>query len=144
MYKKRQGTVCFLRKGDKVLLALIEYSASDRKWTGIGGYVEDGETLEDAIVREVWEETYLHFDTTRLKKVAEIIYDFQLNVFFTDTYTGELKPKEPSVIGLQWFSIDTLPFDQMYEDAKVWMPKVFEGKLIRLTHNKLEEVSGFE
>jgi len=53
---KRTGTVCFIIKEDKVLLALIEYSPIDKKWNGIGGFVEKGETPEDAVIREVKEE----------------------------------------------------------------------------------------
>jgi ADP-ribose pyrophosphatase YjhB (NUDIX family) len=55
----RQATVCFLRNKNQVLLALIEYGPNDRKWTGIGGFVEAGESLEDAVVREAEEETYI-------------------------------------------------------------------------------------
>lgn len=55
----KKGTVCFLTKGDEVLLVLIKYSPNDRKWTGIGGYVNEGESLEDAIIREAQEETFI-------------------------------------------------------------------------------------
>ncbi len=58
--KTNKGTVCFLVKGRKVLLALIEYPSGDRKWNGIGGVIEEGENPIDAVVREFEEETFLN------------------------------------------------------------------------------------
>ena len=122
----RKGTVCFLQDGDKVLLALIEYSPTDRKWNGIGGFAEEGETLEEAVVREAKEETYIEFDKNSLKKVAELNGAIQLNVFLTDKWRGELKIKDPSLKELKWFPINDLPYSQMHPGTENWLPKVLE------------------
>lgn len=127
-----QGTVCFIRQDNKVLLCLIEYSPTTRIWNGIGGFLEEGETLEEAVVREIKEETYLILKPGDLKKVAEIPHlKFKLTVFLTDKWSGKIKIKEPTIKEMKWFDIDDLPFDQMHSDNKYWLPQVLEGKLIK-------------
>lgn len=39
---------------DKEVLLLKQNYISDTKWTVVSGYMTDGETIEDAVVREVW------------------------------------------------------------------------------------------
>lgn len=140
----RKGTVCFILDRDQLLLALIEYSPTDRKWNGIGGFVEIGETLEETVVREAREETYLELDKSSLKKVAELNGHIQLNVFLTRSWSGELKIKEPSLKELRWFSITDLPYSQMFPGTENWLPKVLAGKLLRLTGDQTKEVLKFD
>lgn len=144
MVEDRKGTVCFLRKNNEILLALIEYTPNDLKWNGIGGFVEKGESLEDAVVREGLEETYIEFDKKTLRKVAELYVPFQLSVFVADKWNGELKIREPSLKVLKWFSLDNLPYSQMHEGTKNWLPKVLNGKLIRVKDGQIEEVERFD
>ncbi len=140
----RKGTVCFIQNGDTLLLALIEYSPTDRKWTGIGGFVEEGESLEEAVVREANEETYITLDKNHLTKVAELNGSFQLNVFITDMWSGEFKAKEASIKDLQWFHIDQLPYYQMHPGTEAWLSKVLAGKKVKITDGQTEMITTFE
>jgi len=140
----RRGTVCFLRDGNQLLLALIEYGPTDSKWTGIGGFVEEGETLAQAVVREAREETYLELDERDLHKVAELNGPIQLNVFLADKWTGELKIKEPGIKELRWFPINDLPYSQMHPGTQNWLPQVLVGKLLKTTSSQITEVSAFD
>lgn len=120
-----EGTVCFLRKNSNVLLALIEYSPNDIKWNGIGGVVEKGETPEEAARREIREETYLEVEISSLKKLGEVeLPSLHLVVFAAESWTGELKAKDPSLKELRWFKADKLPFSQMWEDNANWLPQM--------------------
>jgi len=56
-----------LIENDRVLL-VRQTVASDREWSLPGGRAEAGETLEEAIIREMLEETGLHV------KVAKLLY----------------------------------------------------------------------
>ena len=56
----RQTTQCYIRRNDEILLLYRNKKPDDPnegKWLGIGGKVEQGETPEQANIREVYEET---------------------------------------------------------------------------------------
>ncbi len=144
--KLRKGTVCFIQDGNSILLALIEYASTDRKWNGIGGFAEEGESLEEAVVREASEETEISLDKNDLKRVAELNFSpsFQLNVFLASKWSGELNIKDSSLKELKWFPKSDLPYEQMHEGNRDWLEPTLKGKLVRLVDNKLEEVSSFE
>jgi NADH pyrophosphatase NudC (nudix superfamily) len=137
----KKGTVCFILKDDKVLLVLIEYSPTDRKWTGIGGMVDEGESLEDTIIREAGEESFIEIDKSRLKKVAVLTSEtFQLNAYIADKWSGEIKAKESSLKEFRWFSKYHLPFSEMHEGNENWLPQVLNGKLMKNNGNQIIEV----
>lgn len=50
-------TLLFLRRGDELLLAMKKRGFGKGKWNGVGGKLEAGETLEQALIRETVEET---------------------------------------------------------------------------------------
>jgi len=123
---KRVGTGCFIVQDRKILLALIEYSPNDKKWNGIGGYVEENETPEDAAIREFNEETFIKINKEDLTKVKEVDSDIKLIVFKTDKWSGELKIKDPSIKEFKWFSFDNIPYFQMLEGDSNWIPELFK------------------
>lgn len=106
--------------------------------------MDPGESLEDAIIREAQEETFIKFDKNHLKKVAELNGSFQLNVFLTNTWSGEIKSKEPSIKELKWFPINELPYSQMHPGNDKWLPMVLEGKLVKTAGDQMEEVMSFD
>lgn len=137
----KKGTVCFLTKGDEVLLVLIKYSPNDRIWTGIGGYVNEGESLEDAIIREAQEESFIEIERDSLRKVAILAdNDLELNVFLADKWSGEIKAKEPSLKEFRWFRNDQLPFSEMHTDNDKWLPQILDGKLIKKENGQYKDV----
>lgn len=124
--RKRIGTVCFIQDQDKVLLALIEYAQGNRKWTGIGGIVEENETPDEAVVREINEETFIKVDKENLTKFKELDLDIHLIIYKTKKWSGELKIKDPSIKELKWFKANEIPYDQMYEDNDKWLPELLK------------------
>lgn len=53
-------------KGDEVLLVKIGYGSNKGMWMVPGGFVEAGESIEEAVVREVEEETGFSVKPTRI------------------------------------------------------------------------------
>ncbi len=85
-------------------------------WSVPGGVVETGERLEDALVREVFEETGLEVTTDGIATVFERImpdtsggceYHYVLVDFYCTIRGGELRPGDDSK-NVQWFDIDCL------------------------------------
>ncbi|HOD43901.1 MAG TPA: NUDIX domain-containing protein [Anaerolineaceae bacterium] len=50
-------TLCFLLRGDSVLMLHRNNPPNEGKWNGVGGHIEPGESPMQACLREVWEET---------------------------------------------------------------------------------------
>jgi 8-oxo-dGTP diphosphatase len=86
-------------------------------WSLPGGGVETGERLEDAVIREVLEETGLHVTTDSIATVFERIipddlggceYHYVLIDFFCTIASGDLRAGSDSR-NVAWFDIDDLP-----------------------------------
>lgn len=52
-------TICFIRRGNELLLLNRERSSWMGCWNGIGGKLENGETPRESMIRELYEETQL-------------------------------------------------------------------------------------
>lgn len=55
-------TLCFLTRGEKVLMLHRNKPPNQGLWNGVGGRIEPGETPYDCVLREVFEETGYHLD----------------------------------------------------------------------------------
>lgn len=119
--------------GDKILLGLKKRGFGKGRWNGAGGKVEDGETFKDATIRECQEE----FGITPLSPtlIASIKFDvfhnqeqlmLDVQVFMSTKWEG--KPRETEEMRPQWFKLDDIPYDEMWQDDKYWLPQVLTGK----------------
>jgi len=135
----RHATICFLlnRKENKILLGFKKRGFGAGKYNGLGGKVADGETIEQAALRELHEEAGVRAD--KIRKVAELTFTFPhshescwdqiVHVFFADSWKGE--PTESEEMRPEWHDISKLPFGMMWDDDKYWLPKVLEDKRIK-------------
>jgi 8-oxo-dGTP diphosphatase len=58
-------TVCFLTRGQQVLMLHRNRPPNQGLWNGVGGHIEPGETPLECVLREVEEETGFHLETAR-------------------------------------------------------------------------------
>ena len=76
----------------------------------VAGFVETGETLEDCVRREVWEETHVRVKNIRYFASQPWPYPAGLMVGFTAEYeSGELQLQREELSGGGWFTRDNLP-----------------------------------
>ncbi|BFI76460.1 8-oxo-dGTP diphosphatase [Sulfurisphaera ohwakuensis] len=95
-----------------------------------GGKVEDNEKIEECAIREVKEEVNITiFEPKLVGKIKFYLNDYEAEttyVFVTDKYEG--KPEETDEAIPIW--LNYIPYEEMWEDDKVWLPLVLEGKKI--------------
>ena len=73
MEKRKEGileqglkyTLCFIRRGDEILMLNRQKPSWMGMWNGVGGRMDDGETPKECVIREVWEETGIEIDDVR-------------------------------------------------------------------------------
>lgn len=140
------ATLCFLVEKQngvvsRVCLGMKKQGIGKGYWNGIGGKVGDNhpqETIEEATVRETKEE--IRVEVKNLTKVAELEFLFPkekkdwnqfVHVFLAEDWAGE--PKETPEMMPAWFNPQSIPWGEMWEDARYWLPHVLEGKKMRAT-----------
>ncbi len=123
------ATLLFVVDDDRVLLIHKKRGIGAGKINGPGGRVDPGESPLDAAVREVQEE--LHVTPIGVRKVGEVLFQvlddvsIRIHVFRADDCRGE--PTEtPEAIPL-WTPLDAIPFDKMWEDDRLWFPRLLNG-----------------
>lgn len=130
---RERANLCFIVKGEHVLLIRKKRGFGAGKINGPGGKIEPGETVLDSAIRETQEEvgvTPLH-----LEKRAELHFQFtdgysvHCTVFVADSMQGV--PVDTAEATPLWFRIAALPFDEMWADDRLWLPQILSGKSLQ-------------
>jgi 8-oxo-dGTP pyrophosphatase MutT (NUDIX family) len=130
------ATLCYIVRGDparEVLLGLKKRGFGAGKFNGFGGKIRPDETVRDAAVREVREETRLVVSPDALRPVGAVTFffpnrpsfDLHVHVFLVSVWSGEAK-ETPEMVP-RWFAIEQIPFEQMWDDDSHWLPRVLAG-----------------
>ena len=130
-------TLVLLRNEEQVLLAMKKRGFGIGKYNGVGGKLEPGETIQQAAIRECEEEVGII--PSALKQVAELTFHYDqkpnwdqvVHVFISTEYTGdaiETEEMKPS-----WFNLADIPYDSMWPDDEIWLPKVLDGQYVTAT-----------
>lgn len=96
-------------RGDEVLM-VHAHNFRSTFYGLVAGFVETGETLEECVRREVWEETHIRIRNIRYFASQPWPYPAGLMVGFTAEYDGgELQLQRSELAGGGWFRRDSLP-----------------------------------
>ncbi len=108
-YDPKLATAMILERGGAVLLVRRATEPGLGLWSLPGGYVDRGEVVEEAAVREVWEETGLR---TRVARLVGVFSEKGSPVVLV-VYAGEILEGEPQareeVMEVDFFDVGEMP-----------------------------------
>jgi len=127
------ATLVFVIKDGHVLLIRKKRGLGAGKINGPGGRVEPGESAEQCALREVAEELCVR--PLRISWRGEHRFQFvdgyaiHVQVFVAPDLEGE--PRETAEARPLWTPLDAIPYDEMWEDDRLWLPQVIAGGVVR-------------
>jgi len=151
---KKITTLCIVHQHPKILLGMKKRGFGVGRWNGFGGKVAEGETIEQAAKREMFEESSINIEDMEKLGVIDFHWNdrpdiIEVNFFKVKTFTGS--PVETEEMRPEWFDINEIPFEKMWADDPLWMPlflagKKFKGKFLfdgkdNILEKELTEVS---
>lgn len=124
------ATLLFIVQGERVLLIRKKRGLGAGKINGPGGKRDPGETSLQCAVREVTEELCVvpqaveHRGRVRFQFMDG--YGIDVQIYIATAFRGI--PEETAEAVPLWFDIDQIPYDEMWEDDRIWLPRVLGGE----------------
>ena len=99
-----ETVLAYIERNDEYLLLFRNKKKNDinlGKWIGVGGHIENGETPEQALIREIKEETNL--DVNSFEKRGIVYFynnDFSevMHLYVVKDYSGEIKECDEGIL----------------------------------------------
>ena len=102
--------IVLVTKGDQMLLARNAAWGPDGFYSTLAGFVEPGESVEETVHREVFEEVGIHVDNLRYLGSQSWPFPNSLMLGYHAEYAGgEFQFHDDEIADAQWFDIDDLP-----------------------------------
>lgn len=129
----KNTTLCYIEneKGEYLMLHRVKkhHDINAGKWIGVGGHVENGETPEECLLREVKEETGLRLTSYRLHGLVTFLSDVcepeLMCVFTADAFDGEMiECDEGELAWVEKSDVLALP---TWEGDRVFLERLLSG-----------------
>jgi 8-oxo-dGTP diphosphatase len=124
------ATLVFVIRGGRILLIRKKRGLGAGKINGPGGRLEPGETPEACAARELREE--LGVVAGELVRMGEHRFQFvdgySTYVHVYRTHEIEGTAIETDEASPRWCDLSEIPFDDMWEDDRYWLPLVIQGR----------------
>lgn len=119
-------TLCYIEKDNKYLMlhrVKKKIDVNKDKWIGIGGHFEEGESPEECLLREAWEETGLRLTSYRFRGLVTFHTTGwateYMCLFTADGFEGELTDCKEGT--LEWVEKDKLTTLNLWEGDKIFL-----------------------
>lgn len=127
---RERANLCFIVRDDQILLIRKKRGFGAGKINGPGGKVEPRETPLAAALRETEEELGIRPLDAELR--GELHFQFRdgyslhCAVFLAHEFAGE--PRDTDEAVPLWTPLDRVPYEEMWEDDRHWLPLLIGGK----------------
>jgi 8-oxo-dGTP diphosphatase len=127
------ATLVFVVRGGEILLMRKKRGLGAGKINAPGGRLEPGESIAECAAREVREE--LLVTPLGLEPAGENAFQFvdgygiHVHVFRARDVEGTATETEEGAP--LWLPVDAIPYEEMWEDDRLWVPLVLEGRPFR-------------
>lgn len=119
-------TLCYIERGTQYLMLHRVKKKNDvnhDKWIGVGGKFEEGESPEDCVLREVFEETGLRLTDYRFRGIVTFVSDVYeteyMHLFTATGWQGQIGHCDEGV--LEWVEKDKVAFLPIWEGDKIFL-----------------------
>ena len=132
----KQTTLWIIIIWNQLLLGMKKRWFGKGLWNGPWGKQKSQETIEEALIRETKEETDLDISSNDMKNVWVLHFYFEANPEWDqDVHLYKIQnynwaPAETEEIKPEWFDLENIPYDQMWEDDYIWLPRVLKGETV--------------
>ena len=129
----KNTTLCYIRRGEEVLLLHRIKKEDDEnkgKWIGVGGKLEEGESPDECLLREVREETGLRLTSWRYRGIVTFVSDRwegeYMHLFTADGFEGELIACDEGE--LVWVPRTQIPSLPQWEGDRIFLRLIEEDR----------------
>ena len=127
---QQRATLMFVIEPTRVLLIRKKRGLGAGKINAPGGRIDPHETPVECAVRETQEELHI----TPVDPIEHGTLSFQFvdglslfaHVFRSEAFLGT--PMETEEATPHWFARDALPYDEMWADDRLWVPRLLRGE----------------
>ena len=121
----KNTTLCYIEKNNSYLMLHRVKKVNDEnqdKWIGVGGKMEEGESPEECLVREVKEETGLSLKRYQYRGFITFVSNQwgteYMHLFTASEYEGKIKECEEGI--LEWVPKERIEELNLWEGDKIF------------------------
>ena len=135
------ATLMFVIRDGSVLLIRKKRGLGAGKINGPGGRLEENESPLECAIRETNEE--LLINPLEVRAAGELLFHAEDMprihgyVFVATDFEGT--PTETDEAIPHWFVFDDIPFEEMWDDDVLWLPRVLNGESVQGYFSFVEE-----
>lgn len=122
----RLSTLCYIQNGESYLMLHRIKKKNDinkGKWIGVGGHFEYGESPDECLLREVFEETGFKLTSYRPRGIITFVYDEDtveyMHLYTADSYEGDMVECDEG--DLEWIPKKDLYNLELWDGDKIFL-----------------------